>query len=175
VRATPRVALDSTVRAAERQLIRAMVQERGLVDAVAERWPPSDFHTDAYRELFARLVDDPQRPLDDATRDFPTAAVRLLDEALGEPDPTPGLTVDGWLVKLQVWAMDQEKGRLLAELQAPDAPLADARKDEINRRLTALQRERAALSPSYARVGRRPADPSGAPDAPGSAPGDGRG
>jgi hypothetical protein len=154
--------LDSTVRAAERQLIRAMVQERGLVEVVAERWPPSEFHTDAYRELFARLVDDPQRPLDEATRDFPPAAVRLLDEALAEPDPTPGLTVDGWLVKLQVWAVDQEKGQLLAELHTPDAPVPDVRKDEISRRLTALQRERAALSSAYARVGSRaPGPPPG--------------
>jgi DNA primase len=169
VRATPRVALDSTVRAAERQLIRAMVQDRALVEVVAERWHPSDVHTDAYRELFARLVDDPQRPLEDATRDFPPAAVRAIDEALGEPDPNPDVTVASWLLKLQAWALDAEKAGLLRTLEAAEQPLPDAEVDRIMQRVEALQRERAALSPSYARVGQR------LPPRGGSDPGDGVG
>ncbi len=155
VRATPRVALDSSVRAAERQLIRAMVQDRSLVDAVAERWPPSDFHGDAYRELFARLVDDPQRPLDEAIREFPESAVRAIQAALEEPDPTPDVTVSGWLLKLQAWALDEEKALLVRRLAATDPPPREDEKDVLLRRLDALQRERAALSPAYARVGTR--------------------
>ena len=153
--AVPRVPLTAKVKHAERALVRAMVQERGLVETVAERWHPSDFHETAYRELFERLLHDPQQPLDEATRDFPPAAVAAIDEAIGERDPDPDGTVASWLVRLQAWALDEEKAAILRELASADAPLADDDKDRLLRRLEGLQRERAALSPSYARVGPR--------------------
>lgn len=154
-RAVPRVPLTAKVRRAERDLVRAMVQERGLVETVAERWPPSDFHDAAYRELYVRLLEDPQRPLDDAMRDFPPEATAAIDAALGEPDPNPDVTVASWLVKLQTWALDEEKAVILRRLASLDAPVRDDDKDALMARVEALQRERAALSTSYGRVGAR--------------------
>jgi hypothetical protein len=146
------VPLTAKVRRAERDLVRAMVQERGLVETVAERWPPTDFHETAYRELFERLLRDPQLPLDEATRDFPPAAVAAIDAAVGEPDPDPDGTVASWLVRLQTWALDAEKAVLLSRLRS-DPPLTAAEVDDVMQRVEALQRERAALSSAYGRVG----------------------
>jgi DNA primase len=159
--AIPRVPLTAKVRRAERDLVRAMVQERALVETVAERWHPTDFHETAYRELFERLLHDPQLPLDEATRDFPPAAVAAIDAAVGEPDPNPDGTVASWLLRLQSWALDEEKAGILRRLASTDPPVRDDEKDVLVRRVEALHRERAALSPSYARVGPRPADPAG--------------
>jgi len=158
IRAVPRVPLTAKVKRAERDLVRAMVQERGLVEAVAERWHPSDFHEAAYRELFERLLHDPQQSLVDATRDFPPAAVAVIDEAVGEPDPDPDGTVASWLVRLQAWALDEEKAAILRRMASTDPPLGDDEKSALMQRVEALHRERAALSPSYARVGPRPMD-----------------
>ena len=152
VRAVPRVPLNANVRRAERELIRAMVQDRGLVEAVAERWQPEAFYEDAFRELFGRLVADPDQPLDDAVRGFPEPAVQTINEALAERDPSPDRTVASWLVELQVWALDAEKAEILRRLSVADPPVRDAEKDEMLTRMRALQAERAALSPKWGRV-----------------------
>ncbi|GJG88484.1 hypothetical protein tb265_36650 [Gemmatimonadetes bacterium T265] len=152
VKAVPRVPLDANVRRAERYLIRAMVQDRALVETVAERWQPEAFFEDAFRELFGRLLADPYKPLDDATEGFPEHAMRAIDEAVSEHDPTPDLTVASWLQKLQVWALDAEKTQILRRFAATDAPLRDDEKDALTERMRALQAERAALSPTFARV-----------------------
>ena len=152
-RAVPRVPPSAAVRRAERDLIRAMVQDRELVDTVAERWPPADFHDAAYRELFERLVAQPQQPLDEATRDFPPEAVAAVNQALEDPDPNPDGTVASRLVQLQVWALDGEKAAIVRSLAMADPPASDEEKDAYIQRLAVLQRERAALLPAYARVG----------------------
>ncbi len=152
VRAVPRVPLDAITRRAERELVRAMVQDRRLVEAVAEKWQPEAFHEDAFRELFARLLHDPDQPLDDAARGFPEQAVRLIDETLSERDPSPELTVASWLVKLQVRALDNEKAEILRRLTVNTPPVLDGEKDLLITRMQALQAERAALSPTYGRV-----------------------
>ena len=152
VRAVPRVPLDAVTRRAERELVRAMVQDRALVEAVAEKWQPEAFHEDAYRELFARLLEDPDQSLDDAARGFPEPAVRLIDETLSERDPSPDLTVSSWLVKLQVRALDNEKSEILRRLTTLDPPVRDDEKDVLVARMQALQAERSALSTSYGRV-----------------------
>ena len=125
------------------------------METVAERWPPSDFHTPAYRELFERLLAEPHQPLDEATRDFPPEAVAAIDQALGEPDPTPDATVAGRLVQLPTRALDEEKAAILRRLASAEPPVRDDEKDLLLQRVEALQRERAALSTAYARVGTR--------------------
>lgn len=153
VRAVPRVPFDAGIRRAERELVRAMVQDRVLIETVAEKWPPEAFHEGAFRELFARLLEDPDQPLDDAVRGFPEAAVKVIDEAVSERAPSPDLTVASWLVKLQVRALDSEKAEILRRLAVTTPPVGNDEKDELYARMQALQAERAALSPTYGRVG----------------------
>ena len=69
-------------------------------------------------------------------------------------------------MRLQTWALDEEKAALLRKLHG-DPPLAGAEVDAIMQRVEALQRERAALSSSYGRVGSRQAMP-GPPDGAGA-------
>ncbi len=152
VRAVPRVPLDAVTRRAERELVRAMVQDRALVEAVAEKWQPEAFHEDAFRELFARLLEDPDQPLDDATRGFPEAAVKTIDDALSERDPSPDLTVASWLVKLQVRALDAEKTEIVQRLATGVPRVSDGETDDLTTRLRALQAERSALSKTFGRV-----------------------
>ncbi len=152
VRATPRVPSTARVMRAERDLIRAMVQDRALVDAVSERWHPEDFHTAAYRELFARLVADGNQPLDDATEGFPPEAIAVINRAIEDPDPTPGLTVSSWLVQLQGWALEDEMARIMARLTSREAPVPDKEREVLTSRFVALKAERVALSPTLSRV-----------------------
>ncbi|MDQ6925527.1 MAG: hypothetical protein M3154_04740, partial [Candidatus Eremiobacteraeota bacterium] len=153
VRAVPRVPPDAVTRRAERLLVRAMVQDRALVETVAEKWQPEAFHEDAFRELFARLLEDPHQPLEDALRRFPEPAVRMIDDALSERDPSPDVTVASWLVQLQVRALDAEKTAIVQQMAAPVSPVSDEEKNRLTARLSALQAERAALSTAFGRVG----------------------
>lgn len=153
VRAVPRVPPDAVTRRAERLLIRAMVQDRALVEAVAEKWQPEAFHEDAFRELFVRLLEDPDQPLDDAMRQFPDAAVQMIDEAISERDPSPDVTVASWLVQLQVRALDAEKAAIVQRMVTAEPRVSDEEKNQLTARLSALQAERAALSTAFGRVG----------------------
>ncbi|GLC27442.1 DNA primase [Roseisolibacter agri] len=149
--AVPRVAPTGAVLRAEGQLIRAMVQERDLVEAVAEKWPPESFNRTEWRLVFERLLLDPDQPLDALAQTLPADVVAQLDRLLDLPDPDPFHTVQGWVSRLQAMALDQEKERLIAQLPTLD----EAAKDGVTVRIRELQEERAALSKHFSRVGPR--------------------
>jgi len=149
--AVPRVAPTGAALRAEGQLIRAMVQERDLVEAVAEKWPPESFNRTEWRLVFERLLDDPEQPLDALAQALPAEVVTALDRLLDLPDPDPHRTVQDWVSRLQAMALDEEKERLIAQLPS----LAEAEKDGVTARIRELQEERAALSKHFSRVGPR--------------------
>lgn len=150
--AVPRVSPTGAVLRAEGQLIRAIVQERDLVEAVAERWAPESFNRPELRLVFERLLEDPDQGLDTLAQGLPADVVAALDKLLEMPDPNPHGTVESWVTKLQAMALDEERERLHAQLQAA----ADAEtKDTLIRRIQTLKDERAALSTHFSRVGPR--------------------
>jgi DNA primase len=149
--AVPRVAATGAVLRAEGQLIRAMVQERDLVEAVAEKWPPESFNRVEWRLVFERLLEEPGRPLDVLAQALPADIVTQLDRLLELPDPDPQRTVQDWVSRLQAMALDEEKDRLIARLPMVD----DAEKDAITVRIRELQEERNALSTHFSRIGPR--------------------
>jgi DNA primase len=152
--AVPRVSPTAPTLRAEGQLIRAMVQERDLVEAVAERWPPESFNRTELRLVFERLLDDPEQGLDVITQSLPAEVVAQLDVLLELPDPNPRHTVDTWVSRLQALAMEEEIGRLHEQLRTA---VDDAEKDALIARIKALGQESALLRPVRGRIGSRPA------------------
>ena len=157
--AVPRIVSRSArVLRAERDLVRAMLQDRDVVESVAERWDLAALHHPQYREIAAALVDDPHVPLERLAESLPSETVRVVDELMALPEPDPRSVVESWLTRLQAWAIDEELARITAQLMpagdgsAPD----DAATTALTRRKQALVRERAALSPHFSRVGRLP-------------------
>jgi DNA primase len=152
--AVPRVAPTGPVLRAEGQLIRAMVQERDLVEAVAERWPPESFHRTELRMVFERLLDDPDQALDVIAQGLPAEVVTQLDTLLELPDPNPRHTVDTWVSRLQALALQEEIGRLHEQLRTA---VDDVEKNALMDRIKALGQESALLRPVRGWIGSRPA------------------
>ena len=150
--AVPRVAVTGAVLRAEGQLIRAMVQERDLVELVAEKWPPESFNRGELRLVFERLLEEPEQPLDVLTQGLPAEVVPQLDRLLELEDPNPQRTVHDWVSRLQAMALDEEVDRLQLRVQAS---LDDAEKDGVILRIQALRKERAALSTHFSHIGPR--------------------
>ena len=128
------------------------MQERDLVEAVAERWAPESFNRPELRLVFERLLEDPEQGLDVLAQALPAEVVTVLDKLLELPDPNPHGTVESWVTKLQAMALDEERDRLHQELQRVDDPEA---KDMLIRRIRVLRDERALLSTHFSRVGPR--------------------
>ncbi|MDF1502195.1 DNA primase [Roseisolibacter sp. H3M3-2] len=150
--AVPRVSPSAAVANAEMLLTRAMLQQRTLVEVVAEKWPPESFTRTDLRLLFERLVEEPEVPLDVLTDAMPETLVRDVDAAMEIPDPDPEGTVAGTLGTLQSLALDEENDRLFAMLQAT---ADEAEKDRLLQQIAAVKRERVALKPVLRRVGPR--------------------
>ena len=150
--AVPRVSPSAAVANAEMLLARAMLQQRDLVEVVAEKWPPESFTRTDLRLLFERLVAQPDVPLDVLTNAMPESLVRDVDAALEMPDPDPEGTVAGTLGTLQSLALDEERDRLFEMLRDTTD---EAEKDRLLLRIAALRQERVALKPVMRRVGPR--------------------
>ena len=151
--AIPKVAPTGPSLRAEGQLIRAMVQERDLVEGVAERWAPESFNRTELRLIFERLLENPEQPLDELTESLPSEVVAELDAVLQVPDPNPRLTAETWVTRLQAMAIDEEIGRLQEQHRSA---ADDAEKDALMTRIRALSQESATLRPVRGRVGSRP-------------------
>jgi DNA primase len=151
--AIPRVVTRSArVLRAERDIVRAMLQERDLVEGVAERWDPGSFHHLQYRRIFETLLAEPEAPPDVLANALEADAVQVMDELLAVPEPDPRGTAEAWLRRLQVWAIDEEVDRIQDRLLGNGPPVRDAEKDELLLRIGALRTERAALSAHFSGV-----------------------
>jgi hypothetical protein len=130
-----------------------MVQERDLVEGVAERWAPESFNRTELRLVFERLLENPEQPLDELTESLPPEVVVELDAVLQVPDPNPRLTAETWVTRLQAMAIDEEIGRLQEQHRSA---ADDAEKDALMTRIRVLGQESATLRPVRGRVGSRP-------------------
>ncbi len=88
----PRVRADEPV---ERAVIRAMLQDRDLVERVAERHAPSDFRDENYSAIFAALLAAGHDDAIDVVADaMPSAAVQVLRELSDMGDVLPPEATD---------------------------------------------------------------------------------
>ena len=122
---------------AERELVRAMVQERSRVEPIAERIGPDSFRDPMYREIFAALLETGEgATLDELSALLEPDAVAVMQELLGEEGALVNAqrTIDDSITRLHVRDMEER----VAEI---DRLLAIARDDEKD----TLQQERAKL------------------------------
>lgn len=121
--------------AAERELVRAMLQVRKYVEQVAERVGPEEFRDPRYREIFETLLEaGPDRMADELAAALSSDAVEELDTLLSEPEAIQDFerTVRDCLTQLELRrlrernieidrlvmaATSEEKDRLVEEKQ----------------------------------------------------------
>jgi len=88
---------------AERELIRAMLKQRSLVERLTERVGPDSFQEPRYREIFATLLEPgPERSVQELAAAMTPPAVEMMQSLLGEPDAIQDLdrTVEHSLARL---------------------------------------------------------------------------
>ena len=95
---------------AERELVRAMVQDRSRVETIAERIGPDAFRHPVYREIFSALLETgDDASIDELSESLEPDAVLLMQEMLGESEALVNAqrTIDDSITKLHVRDMEE--------------------------------------------------------------------
>jgi hypothetical protein len=134
---------------AERELIRAMLDQRSRVAEIAEKIGSESFRDPRYRRIFARLLEaDETTPLDQVVGGLAESDLSVIEELLSEAGAQidPQRTVHDSLTAIRVRELDEEMMDIEATL-----PLAsDEQKDPLMRRRMELNEELNSLSrPRY--------------------------
>lgn len=122
---------------AERELVRAMVQDKSRVEPIAERIGPDAFRDPVYREIFAALLQTGEgATADELTSVLEPDAIAVMQEMLGEGEAQINVqrTIDDSITRLSVRDMEER----VAEI---DRLLPIATEEEKN----VLQDERGKL------------------------------
>jgi DNA primase len=131
---------------AERELIRAMLKQRSLVERLTERVGPDSFQEPRYREIFATLLQPgPETSVQELAAAMTPPAVEMMQSLLGEPDAIQDLdrTVEHSLARLderQLARRNREIDRLISMAAAGEKNQLMQEK-ESNRREIARLRE----------------------------------
>jgi DNA primase len=129
---------------AERELVRAMLKQRSLLERLTERVGPDSFHEPRYREIFATLLDPgPERSVQELAAVMTQPAVEMMQSLLGEPDAIQDLdrTVEHSLARLderQLARRNREIDRLISMAGADE-------KNQLMQEKTSNRREIARL------------------------------
>jgi DNA primase len=133
---------------AERELVRAMLQQRSRVAEVAEKVGPGSFRDAAYRGIFSRLLAvEEDTPLPQLAEGMPAAQVAVLEELLSEPGAQidPQRTVEDSLTAIRVRELDEKMMDIDATLPLARADQKDELmklKQELRDELNSLRRTR---------------------------------
>ena len=115
--------------AAERVLVRVMLQQRSRVESIAERIGPDGFRDPRYRAIFAALLDaGEEMSLADVAPQLDEESLAVAEELLGSGDYVLDAqrTIDDSLTRLHVREMEErlfEIDRML--------PLASEKENEV--------------------------------------------
>ena len=124
---------------AERELVRAMIQDRSRVEPIAERIGPDMFRDSVYRAIFAALLEKGESSTMDELADALDAeALETIEEMIGEGEALVNAqrTIDDSITRLNVRDMEES----LAEIDRL-LPLAN----EIERESLSKEREKLVL------------------------------
>jgi DNA primase len=105
-RRTPRRAAGNS---AERELVRAMLQQRSRVESIAERIGPDSFHHPVYRAIFAALLESGEEgSIDDVGTALDADAMEVAEELIANADgfTDPQRTIDDSITRLHVREME---------------------------------------------------------------------
>jgi DNA primase len=122
---------------AERELVRAMVQDRSRVEIIAERIGPDAFHHPVYRAIFSAFLDAGEdATMDELSAVLDAEAIEMIEEMLGEGEAQINVqrTIDDSITRLNVRDMEER----LAEIDRL-IPIANEMEKET------LQQERHKL------------------------------
>ena len=131
---------------AERELVRAMLRERGVVERVTERFGPDSFREDRYREIYARLLEGGGDGSLEALADgLSREAVEAMELLLAEPEAIQHLdrTVADSLSRLEQRRLEERNREIdtLVPMAAGDEKDALVREKEANQRELARLRD----------------------------------
>jgi DNA primase len=123
----------------ERQLLLLLLRSREWVERAAERVGPDDFRDSASREIFQRLLDDPELSPDQG--EWSPQALRRLELLMGDPEELEdaGRIFDESVAVLEDRRLQIQQEKLKAALVAAENP---AEKREIMEELNTLRMER---------------------------------
>ena len=96
--------------AAEKELVRAMLQQRSRVETIAERIGPDSFHDSRYRAIFEALLEAGEdASLEDLSLGLDSESLATAEDLLSGVDAhiDPQRTVDDSITKLHVRAMEE--------------------------------------------------------------------
>ncbi|MBL8958228.1 MAG: DNA primase [Gemmatimonadetes bacterium] len=102
---------------AERELVRAMLSDRGVVERVTERCGPDSFQVPELREIFATLLSlGSEASVDELAHEMSEPAVQAMQELLDTPDAIQHLqrTVDDSLSRLDQRRLEERNAEIMS-------------------------------------------------------------
>ena len=122
-RAAPRARRRASVAAdsAERELIRAMLHDRAVVERVTERCGPDSFQVSELREIFEALLSlGSEASVEEVAHDLTEPAVVVMQELLAAPDAIQHLqrTVDDSLSRLDQRRLEERNAEIMSLVAA---------------------------------------------------------
>lgn len=129
-----------TGNAAERELVRAMLQHRARVESIAERVGPDSFLDPRYRAIFAALLDaDVDGGLEQLAKELDQDALEIAEDLMGDADAIvdPQRTIDDSIAHLEARRIEKR----LTEIDRLLPLAAESEKDRLSREKELLVRQ----------------------------------
>jgi DNA primase len=106
------------VASAERELVRAMLGTRTLIERIAEQRGPADFRDARYHEIFAALLESPDATVERLAEALSPDGVDALNHLLSEPDAIIDIdrTVAHSLARLEERDLREDNARITREM-----------------------------------------------------------
>ena len=152
--AVPRVVREVPGGGAERVLVRAMLHDRGQVDAVAERFGPDAFRHPHYRAIFQALLDGQEEELAAVAERLSDDVAVTMDQLLDEPLEDGGREVDASFVRLRVRELDDAMAEIDRRLLDPERRPSEEETTALTREKQRLMEERRLLLPTRRNFGK---------------------
>ncbi|MDQ6886377.1 MAG: DNA primase [Gemmatimonadota bacterium] len=129
--------------AAERELVRVMLFDRGRIERISERIGVVEFHDPVYREIFEALRRDSGADAEILTGSLSEDAAAVVQDLMAEPDALTNArkTEDGSVSQLRVRAIKGEMSEIDRTISIADS----GEKDRLTRRKMELMQEIRAL------------------------------
>jgi DNA primase len=141
----PRKRVATVAEPAERELVRAMLHDRGVVERVTERCGPDSFQVPEYREVFTTLLSlGSEASVEELAQALSEPAVRTMQELMADPEAIQNLqrTVDDSLSRHDQRRLERRNAeimRLVASATGEEKDALITEKERNRREIGQLQ------------------------------------